>query len=429
MADDRMKQDEIVSGYADGTVIGRDGTVLDFAKAQKIDTAGTVCDAYRIRQANTLFFVKKLKDVHRGNPVYRDALAKEYEIGSSLEHPSLPVYRFAVDDYIVMNYIDGETLQSLIEKDDALLHSEKNVIRLLNEVLDVIAYLHRRDIVHCDIKPDNLIITHNNHHVKLLDLDKCYADSRIYSSGAPGLYGVDRSRIGARQIDFNGLGLIARRLSSGIASSGGRRRIGRFAAACLKDDVSIDTLRKLLERKPTDKRWWYAGAAVAMSAVAILTANLAERQEYVEDIATESLPVEAEQPVVQPDATVGESLDPVVIGDKALAFESYDVNNKLEQTFRPLYETMERIETVGLDSLSEPELAREVADLAKRQLDVIDRGFDVYREFYPNSDYTTAYQEYINTTAFKRMQNRMIQLNQKIGRRFEDRNAESLTGS
>ena len=77
-----------------------------------------VCDAYQVRQDHTLFFVKKLKGEHTGNSVYRDALAKEYQIGSSLEHPSLPVYRFAGDDYIVMNFVDGETLACLIEKND-----------------------------------------------------------------------------------------------------------------------------------------------------------------------------------------------------------------------------------------------------------------------------------------------------------------------
>ena len=62
---------------------------------------------------------------------------------------------------IVMEYIEGRKLRECIEqgltKDLSL-----NIIKQLCQAL---SYIHQRQIIHRDIKPDNVMITYNGNHV------------------------------------------------------------------------------------------------------------------------------------------------------------------------------------------------------------------------------------------------------------------------
>ena len=147
---------------------------IDFEDAIKLPNGGTTCDIYRTRWQRREVFVKRLKKEHRTNPLYLDAMDKEYDIGVSLKHPSLPDYRELHRDYIVMDFIDGTTLADMIKKQDSWLKNEKNIVMILKELVEVTDYLHRHNVTHCDIKPDNIIITANNKNLVLIDLDKCY---------------------------------------------------------------------------------------------------------------------------------------------------------------------------------------------------------------------------------------------------------------
>ena len=147
---------------------------IDFKKAQKLPGGGSTCDIYKAISQRRKVFVKRLKPEYRNKPLYLAAFDKEYDIGVSLNHKSLPQYREFHKDYIVMDYIDGKTLAEMLKEKDLWLSKEKNVIRMLRELLDVVDYLHQRNIVHCDIKPDNIMITNGNRNLMLIDLDRCF---------------------------------------------------------------------------------------------------------------------------------------------------------------------------------------------------------------------------------------------------------------
>lgn len=66
---------------------------IDFEDAIRLPDGGSTCEIYRTRWQRREVFVKRLKEEFRTNPLYLDALDKEYEIGVSLKHPSLPDYR------------------------------------------------------------------------------------------------------------------------------------------------------------------------------------------------------------------------------------------------------------------------------------------------------------------------------------------------
>ena len=95
----------------------------------------------------------------------REAIA-----ASSLNHPNIvEVYDVGEDDgkyYIVMEYVDGKTLKSLIKKRGALTLPE--VVDIMLQLTSAIAHAHESYIIHRDIKPQNVIILEDG-RVKVMD--------------------------------------------------------------------------------------------------------------------------------------------------------------------------------------------------------------------------------------------------------------------
>ena len=80
---------------------------------------------------------------------------------------------FFVEDqraYLVLEYIDGKTLQNTVKEEGAL--SEKRVIELALQMCDILDYLHlfQPQVIHRDFTPDNLMIDVNN-FLKLIDFN------------------------------------------------------------------------------------------------------------------------------------------------------------------------------------------------------------------------------------------------------------------
>ena len=85
----------------------------------------------------------------------REAIA-----ASSLSHPNIvEMYDVGEDDgkyYIVMEYVEGKTLKSLIKKRGGLTLPE--VIDIMTQLTSAIACAHDSNIIHRDIKPQNVLI-------------------------------------------------------------------------------------------------------------------------------------------------------------------------------------------------------------------------------------------------------------------------------
>src|SRR5262249_26554491 len=86
-----------------------------------------------------------------------------------LEHPNIvPIHDVGVDErgdyYFVMKFVDGETLESIIDKlaaGDRAYHAKfgfERRVQIFLALLEAVRFAHTRGIVHRDIKPANVMV-------------------------------------------------------------------------------------------------------------------------------------------------------------------------------------------------------------------------------------------------------------------------------
>jgi serine/threonine-protein kinase len=71
--------------------------------------------------------------------------------------------------YLVMEFLDGESLEQRIHRDGRLAIEE--VVRLLLPVANALAWAHERGVIHRDVKPANIILARSRDHVEVKLVD------------------------------------------------------------------------------------------------------------------------------------------------------------------------------------------------------------------------------------------------------------------
>ena len=116
--------------------------------------------------------VKALKERYANDAKCRAMLHEEYDLTSLLDHRFI---RKTIDfvnidglgDCIVFEYIEGKSLAEHVRVGTL---SEKQVKNVLIDVCDALSYIHRNQVVHCNLKPENIIVTANDYRAKIIDL-------------------------------------------------------------------------------------------------------------------------------------------------------------------------------------------------------------------------------------------------------------------
>ena len=116
--------------------------------------------------------VKTLKASCADNPKCRAALQQEYETTSALDSKYIrKALEFTqikgLGSCIIFEYIEGKSLAEHVRVGTL---SEKQVKSILVETCEALLYLHRNQLVHCNLKPENIIVTTDGCHAKLIDI-------------------------------------------------------------------------------------------------------------------------------------------------------------------------------------------------------------------------------------------------------------------
>ncbi len=105
--------------------------------------------------------VKVLRPEYARLPAFRARFHQEAKAAANLAHPNIvTVYDFGEDAgrlFIVMEYVPGTTLQEYLQERAPL--AVREALELMVQACAGVGYAHRAKLVHCDIKPLNLLIT------------------------------------------------------------------------------------------------------------------------------------------------------------------------------------------------------------------------------------------------------------------------------
>ncbi|MDA8202706.1 MAG: protein kinase, partial [Chloroflexi bacterium] len=130
--------------------------------------------------------VKVLRPEYGHDPDFVARFRQEAQAAASLSHPNIVgVYDFGIDadgPYIVMEYIDGEDVATLVRRNGPL--PPRQAARLSAEVAHALAAAHARGIVHRDVKPGNVLVAADG-RVKVTDfgIARAWADARLTLPG------------------------------------------------------------------------------------------------------------------------------------------------------------------------------------------------------------------------------------------------------
>lgn len=252
-----------------------------------------------------------------GDPAQREvvvnSLVTEANLIKGFDHVAIPRIVDIVQEgevlYVVMDYVDGVTLESLMQSESAL--AEDDVADWAIQLCDVLDYLHQQDppIVYCDMKPSNIILRPDG-TVRLIDFGIARPEHGSHNAekdgrhlGTEGYAAPEQHGDGDidRRVDVFGMGATMYALLTGTKPSDdlqqvvplrqlrpelseGIERVVTKAMSQNRDDryAGAAELAYALERykadddahKRTLKRKWYAFVGSIAVAVALLVVGL-----------------------------------------------------------------------------------------------------------------------------------------------------------
>jgi serine/threonine-protein kinase len=108
-----------------------------------------------------LVAVKVLHEDFSGDPDFQERFRQEARAAANLSHPNIvTMHDFGLDDgqlFLVMEYVPGTDLKTLIKQRRRF--SPEEALPLLIQACAGIGYAHRAGLVHCDVKPHNMLVT------------------------------------------------------------------------------------------------------------------------------------------------------------------------------------------------------------------------------------------------------------------------------
>src|SRR5262249_29143469 len=119
------------------------------------------------------------------DPAFFARFEREEQIGKSLDHPGIlkimPVEGKS-RPYIVMEYVEGQTLDRLLQSISPL--PVDDALRIASRLCDALDYMHRNGVIHRDLKPSNIMIC-NDGSLRIMDfgIAKTMAMRRITFGG------------------------------------------------------------------------------------------------------------------------------------------------------------------------------------------------------------------------------------------------------
>lgn len=138
--------------------------------------SGGMGDVYKAhdRRLDRIVAIKVLKSEYNEDDNFIRKFRRESLAAASISHPNIvSIYDVGMETvadedvyYIVMEYIDGKTLKELIKEEGML--SQNQALNYLIQIAEALKIAHNKNIIHRDIKSQNIMVTRDN-RVKVTD--------------------------------------------------------------------------------------------------------------------------------------------------------------------------------------------------------------------------------------------------------------------
>ncbi len=135
--------------------------------------------------------LKILRESFAEDPSFQARFQREAQAVANLSHPNIvTVHDFGLDGdkhYIVMEYVEGSDLKQLIRQEAPF--SPQRVLELSTQICAAIGAAHRAGVIHCDVKPQNVLVTPEG-LAKVTDFGIARALSSASSGVTTGIWGT-----------------------------------------------------------------------------------------------------------------------------------------------------------------------------------------------------------------------------------------------
>jgi serine/threonine protein kinase len=128
-----------------------------------------------------LVAIKVLAPETVGDEISRERFLREAQAAAKLNHPNITTI-YAIDEvdntiFIVMEYVSGTTLGEVMDSRRLTL---AEILKLAIQIAEGLAEAHQKNVIHRDVKPDNLMLSPAN-QIKIMDfgLAKIRGQSRL----------------------------------------------------------------------------------------------------------------------------------------------------------------------------------------------------------------------------------------------------------
>lgn len=191
-----------------------------------------------------------VKQEKTGLPEYMKLFRDEARLLAKLHHEGLPGFQDYYEDAdfgqaIVMSFVEGESLHGLTQKGGYV--DDEHICWIVQRLLEILTYMHYLGVVHCDIKPENVLLKVQDHQVVLVDFGLCAVrpDAASLPKGGTEHYLPPEFLVGTSPVPASDLYSLGK---TAVFMAGGDIRTGTLPADMRPELKSL--IARLIRRDP-----------------------------------------------------------------------------------------------------------------------------------------------------------------------------------